>query len=234
MLEELAEPREVALRRGDVAVRLDRVEPGHLAVDVTRDPPVRGRPRDHDVVPRAVGQHAEGGLHGAGAVLDIHALVAHRIAVVGARTVGDRVADPDVAVAQHQPPTGDRVATDGHVVELQVPRLQGVVRRGAEVGQLPHLAVDDRRRHTLVVEQRRVGGEPLLPHQLLVPEPALIVAESRVSGTWDRAHRSVVSHPVSLPRGDLAWQPWTHRSGCRHSSTTPRSSRRRALPSTRQ
>ena len=167
VLQELAEPGEVALRRGDVAVRLDRVEPGDLAVDVAGDPAMGGGTRDHDVVTGAVGQHSEGGLHGAGAVLDVHALVAHGVAVVGARTVGDGVADPDVAVAQHQPPAGDRVATHGHVMELEVPRLERVVRCGPEVGQLPHLAVDDRRRDALrgraARSRRRTPPPPSAP-----------------------------------------------------------------------
>ena len=59
VLEELAEPGEVALRRRDVAVRLDGVEPRDLAVDVARQPAVRGRPRDQHVVAGAVAEHAE-------------------------------------------------------------------------------------------------------------------------------------------------------------------------------
>ena len=70
----------------------------------------------------------------------------------------------------------------GQVVQLEVARLQRVVRRGREVGQLPGLAVDDRRRDAAVVEQRGVGGEALLPHQLLVAERALRRRGTRCAG----------------------------------------------------
>ena len=126
VLEQLPVAGQVALRRRDVAVRLDRVELARLG----RHPAVRGRARDDHVVAGAVGQHPEHGLDGAGAGLDVDALVADRVAVVRRRVdAGDDVPDPDVAVAQHQPPAGDRrPCRVGELVQLEVPRLQRVVR----------------------------------------------------------------------------------------------------------
>ena len=197
VLQELPEPGEVALRRGDVAVGLDRVEPTGLA----RPPPVGGGPRHDDVVTGPVGQRPEHGLHDPGAGLDVDALVADRVAVVGRLPgVRDDVADPDVVVAEHEPPTGDRVRGDAILeepVQLQVPRLERVVGGAGLVGQLPYLAVDDRRRNAAVVEQRGVRGEALLPHQLLAVEVALGVAVLGVPLGRDGTDAAVVSHESS-------------------------------------
>ena len=51
-----------------------------------------------------------------------------------------------------------------------------------------------RRRDAAVVEQRGVRGEALLPHQLLVVEPALGIAVLRVALGGDRADAPVVGH----------------------------------------
>ena len=199
VLEELAEPRQVALRRRDVGVGLDRVQPRLLG----RQPPMRRRARDQHVVTGAVGQHPERRLDGAGAGLDVDTLVADRVAVVRRGGRRDDVRDPHVAVAEHQPAAGHRVHPGGRacreVVQLEVARLERVVRRRALVGQVPDLAVDDRRRHAGVVEQRRVRREPLLPHQLLEPEPSLRVAMRGVPGGREVADGSVVRHVPTLP-----------------------------------
>ena len=73
----------------------------------------------------------------------------------------------------HDVDPADRVLVGEQVVQLQVPGQQRVVRRGRQVGQLPGAGVEDRGRQPAVVEQRGVGGEPLLAHQLLVVQPAL-------------------------------------------------------------
>ncbi len=153
-----------------------------------------------DVVAGPVGQHAEHRLDGAAALLDVHALVADRVAVVRRDRVGDDVGDPHVAVAEHQPPAlhgVDRplgVLGPEQPVQLEVPRLERVVRGDGQVGQLPDLAVDDRRRHAAVVEQGGVGGEALLPHQLLEAQRAVLVAERGVPLLRDLADLAVVRH----------------------------------------
>jgi hypothetical protein len=81
VLEELAVAGEVALRRRDVAVRLDRVEPQRGAVRRRRHPPVRGRPRDHHVVTGVDLEMAEDRLDGGRAALDVDHLVADGVAV---------------------------------------------------------------------------------------------------------------------------------------------------------
>src|SRR4051794_19767787 len=66
------------------------------------------RPVTH-VVPTADLQHAEGGLDGGGAALDVDAFVAGGVAVVRRGLRGDGVGDADVGVAEHEPAAGDRV-----------------------------------------------------------------------------------------------------------------------------
>ncbi len=191
VLEELPEARQVALGRVDVAVGLDGVEPARLG----GHPAVGGRARDHDVVAGAVGHDAEDGLDGAGAVLDVDALVADGVAVerrgVGA---GEDVGDPDVVVAEDQAATLDRAGAGLEVVQPQVARLERVVGRARLVGELPRPAVDERRRHAVVVEQGGVGGEALLPHQLLEVESALGIAVLGVPLRRDGSRAPVVRH----------------------------------------
>src|SRR3712207_883223 len=76
-------------------------------------------------------------------------------------------------------------------------RDQRVVRRRGLVVHVPHLAVDDRRRHPAVVQQRGVGGEAFLPHELLAEQPALVVAVLDVPLGRDVTHPPVVRHPPS-------------------------------------
>ena len=61
-------------------------------------------------------------------------------------------------------------------------------------GELPDLAVGDRARHAAAVEQRGVGREALLAHQLLAEEVAVVVAELRVALAGQPAECSVVGH----------------------------------------
>ena len=191
VLEQLAVPRQVALGRGHVAAGLDRVEPRRLG----RHPAVGGGARDHHVVAGSVGHGPEDRLHHPAAGLDEDALVTHGVAVVRRGLgAGAHVGDPHVVVAQQQPPTGDGVGGGGQVGQPEVAGLEGVVRRARLVGQLPHGAVHDGRRHPPVVEQRGVAGEALLPHQLLVVEPAVGVAVLGVSLARHLAEPSVVGH----------------------------------------
>ena len=79
------------------------------------------------------------------------------------------------AVAEHETTAPDDVDVGDlvdveEVVQLEVQGLERMVRRGGEVSGMPLLRVDDPRRQVAVVEQRRVGGEALLPHQLLEGE----------------------------------------------------------------
>jgi hypothetical protein len=77
MLEQLAEARQVAAWRRDVAVRLDGVGLHRSA----RDPAMRCRARHDQVVARSERQVPEHGLEHALAGLDEHALVAGRVAI---------------------------------------------------------------------------------------------------------------------------------------------------------
>ncbi len=203
MLEQLPVAREVALRRRDVGVGLDRVQPARLS----RHPAVVGRARDQHVVLGPVGDRPEDRLDRARAGLDVDALVADGVAVERRRRrAGDDVADPDVVVAEHHPPALDGARTVAlarrreEPVQREVARLERVVGRAGLVGQLPDLGVDDRRRDAPVVEQRRVGREALLPHQLLAVEVAVGVAVLDVALGRDRADAAVVRHGARLGR----------------------------------
>jgi hypothetical protein len=137
-----------------MAVRLDGVEPRRLG----GTPAVGGRAGKEHVVPGPVAEHAEDRLDGAAALLDVHALVADGVAVVRRHLVRDHVADPHVAVAEHQAPALHRVGParlDGcrESVQPEMARLQRMVRRQSLVRHVPHLAVHDRGGDAGVVEQ---------------------------------------------------------------------------------
>ncbi len=207
VLEELAVLRQVALGRRDVRVGLDRIRPQRVARRSPRHPPVRRRPRDDDVVTRADVERAEHRLDPPPPALDEHALVADPVAIPRRRQRRHRVRDAHVAVPEHQPSTGDGVGAPHRrrveqVVQPQMPRDQRVVRRRRQVTDLPFARIGDRRRDVAVVEQRRVGREALLTHQLLVIEAALLPARRRlpvlgVPLVRDAAHPLVVRHRVS-------------------------------------
>ncbi|MEH3032486.1 MAG: hypothetical protein PGN07_00220 [Aeromicrobium erythreum] len=202
MLEQLAEAREVAPGRGDVAVGLDRVEPARTGSRVGHPPVGRGA-GDHDVVAGAVRQRAEDGLDRPVACLDVDALVADRVAVVPGGSARHDVADADVAVAEDEAAVGHRVGLVGRgvveeVVQRQVPGLERVVRGRRLVRDLPDLARDDRRGDGAVVEQGGVGGEPLLAHELLVEQGAVGVAELGVALAGHGPDLAVVRHREDL------------------------------------
>lgn len=197
VLEELPELRQVTLGRNDVTVRLDCVRAQRFRS--LRHPAVGGRHRDQDVVARAGVQGAEHGLDDRLAGLDVHHLVAERVAVQRRLLGGHHVRQAHVGVAQDQPAAGHDVRfrpdlLGEEVVQLQVPRLERVVRSGGLVAQLPHGRVDDGRRDVAVVEQRRVGGEALLAHQLLEVEPAFLVPVLGVTLRRNVAELSVERH----------------------------------------
>jgi hypothetical protein len=131
--------------------------------------------RQLDEVAGLVGHLAEECLDCAGTGLHEDALVPHRVAVVRGHLAGHRVGDADVAVAQHESPVVDDVhalplLTGNEVGQAQVSWAQRVVGHRGRVGQLPDLGVDDRRWHAAVVQQRGVGREALLTHELLAQQ----------------------------------------------------------------
>ncbi len=207
VLEQLSVLREVPLRGCDVRVGLDRIRAQGIPRGPARNPPVRRRPRDHDVVARTDVERAEHRLDPRPAPLHEDALVADPVAVPGTRERRHRIRDAHVAVAEDEPPSGHRVGPSHRgrveeVVQAQVPRDQRMVRRGRQVADRPRAGVGDRRRDVAVVEQRRVGREALLPHQLLVVEGALLPARRRpavlgVPLVGDAAHPLVVRHCCS-------------------------------------
>ena len=194
VLEQLPVAREVALGRRDVAVGLDRVEPAGLR----RQPAVGGGTGQQHVVTAPVGERPEDRLHGPTARLDVDALVTDRVAVERRGLgPGDHVGDADVVVGQDEPTAGDRVRAGRPLeepVQPEVSRLERVVGDPRLVGELPHVGADDRRGHPAVIEQRGVGREALLPHQLLVVQPAFGVAELGVPLGRDLADLPVVRH----------------------------------------
>ena len=193
VLQELPLARQVASRRPDVAGRL-----GHQRAQLAlRYPSVGGRRGDDDVVAGSDRQAAEDGLYQGGAALDVHALVADRVAVQRGRLVGYRVGDPDVAVGQQVLATEHRVGGRGRAVELvrlEVPRLERMVGTTVEHRAVEDLAGHDGGRQVPVVEQRGVGGEALDAHQLLGVEPAVRSPELGVALARDLADLPVVGH----------------------------------------
>jgi hypothetical protein len=192
VLQELALRRQVALRRPDVAARLQREE-----VDLAVRPDAVGaRRRDDEVVAVADLEAAVDRVDGRGAAVDVEQLVAGRVAVQRAgRGRGDE-ADGDVVVAEQPPPVGDRVGVPAElqVLRLERPRLERVVRGERAAVLLDGDSVDDRRRQAAVVEQRGVGGEALDAHQLLGVEPAVRLPERGVPLVRDLAYSPVVRH----------------------------------------
>jgi hypothetical protein len=79
-------------------------------------------------------------------------------------------------------------------VELEVAGEEWRVGGRALVGQGPGSRVDDRRRDLPVVEQRGVGEEALLAHQLLVVERAVRLPVLGVPLARDVADAAVVRH----------------------------------------
>ncbi len=198
VLEQLPEPGQVAAWRRDVAVALDRVEAQRLP---RHHPAVRGGARDDRVVTRADLEIPEDRLQPPLPGLDEGALVTGGVAVVGRGAPGDHIAQPHVAVAEQQPAAGHRVDPAGievgeELVRREVARQQRGVRHRGLVGQLPCPRVDQRGRNAPVVEQRGVGGEPLLAHQLLAVEAAV---GAPVLGVPLGGH---VSHPLVVRHSD--------------------------------
>jgi hypothetical protein len=106
------------------------------------------------------------------------------------------VRDPAVVVGEQRLPAEHRVGTDAvELVGLQMPWFQRAV--GGAVGRLrrvERLGVDDRGRGVPVVEQRRVGREALLPHQLLGIQSTFRGAELRVTLAGHTAQTAKIWH----------------------------------------
>ena len=202
VLEQLAVAGQVALRRRDVAVGLDGVE--RAPALHRRHPPVGRRARDDDVVAGAASSSvAEDGLDGGRAGLDVDALVADRVAVERATAhAGDDVGESArrrCRARSRRPVTASTPVAPSSNSSCSS-RWRGVSGwLGARPGRAAPTAshVDDRRRDAAVVEQRRVGGEALLPHQLLVVQVPLGGAVLGVPLGRDAAGSAVVRHVVS-------------------------------------
>ena len=149
VLEQLAIPAEVALRRRDVAVGLDAVGPERVGGILDGEPPVRRRARDDDVVALGDIEGTEDRLEASRAALDVDTLVADGIAVPGAGSGRDGVGDPHVTVAEDEPAARDHVGRlHGRVVEevvqLEVAGRQGLVRGRRLVPTAPRPATQRR------------------------------------------------------------------------------------------
>ena len=201
VLEQLAVAGEVALRRGDVAARLDRVETRGLAL--AQHPPVDRRAGDDRVVALGDLERAELRLEQRGSALDVDALVTDGVLVQRGREPDVGVGDAHVTVAEDEPTTGHRVRPGSllvgeEVVEPEVPGEQRLVGRERLVGQLPRSRPDDARRDVPVVEQRAVGAEALLAHELLGEDAAVGVLEEGVPLVRHGSDLAVVGHGLSF------------------------------------
>ena len=72
---------------------------------------MRRRARDHDVVALRHVEGPEDRLDPGAAALEVDALVADPVAIVGTRGVGHDVEQADVGIAEDEPPTRDDVDT---------------------------------------------------------------------------------------------------------------------------
>src|SRR5690625_697351 len=197
VLEQLAIAGEVAPGRSNVAGRLDAV--GAYGARTRRDPAVRRRPRDNDVVTGPDVEVPEHRLHGGRAVLDVHTLITRGVPVERGGRRGDDIADAHVTIAQYQAPRGDdvgccRVFVREQAVQHQMPGEQRLVRRGALFGQRPWPGVDQSRGHAGVIEQRRVRGEALLADQLFKVQRPVWAPMLSVPFGWDVSDTAVVRH----------------------------------------
>ena len=211
VLQELALRGEIPLRRADVAVGLDDVEPGGLGAG---DPAVDDGAGDEHVVALGHVEGAQLGLDAGRAAFDVDQLVAQGVLVQRRIAPRHDVRQPHVGVAEQQAAAADRVDAGGgvrgeEVVRPQVPRQQGRVGGQGLVRELPAAGADDRGRDAPVVEQRGVGGEALLADEFLIAEGALLVGVHRVPMAGDRPDLAVIGHncllggdvsPATIPR----------------------------------
>jgi hypothetical protein len=182
-----------------VAGGLDRVQPQRGLAG--GQPAVGGGPGHDHIVALADLDAAEDALQHALAGLDVDALVADPVAVQRRGEPGGDVGDPDVGVAQQGPAVPDRVGlppalAGEQVVQPEVVGLERMVGFALVIGEIPDPAVDQRGGQIPVVQQRGIGEEALLPHQLLEVQPALRVPVLRVPLGRDRPGAAVVDHVV--------------------------------------
>lgn len=176
----------------------------HAALVSRGHPAMRGRHGQQHVVAGLGLEGAEHGLDVRGARLDVDHLVAHHVAIERRGLLGHGIRDAHVGVAEDHPAAGDDVgvvpdALREQIVQLQVPRLERMVRSRGLLRHRPFAGFDDRRRDVLVVQQRGIGREAFLTHQLLVVEVAVVVAVLGVTLGRDDAELSVERHG-SAPR----------------------------------
>src|SRR5450759_4095953 len=234
MLEQLTVLAQVALWWGNVRARLDAVGAQRLLSGGY--PTVGRRSRNDQIVATGNVKTTEYSLDSSGAALDEHALVTNSIAIERAWRVSHDVGDPNVPVAQNELSAGHRVNPspgfiDEEVVQLEVTRQQGVVgRRRQRVPEVPRSGLADGRGKVPVIEQRRVRGEALLPHQLLVEETAISGAVLRVPLVGHVADPLVVRH--GRPRIDGVRWTDDHLSSAQTRSTAipSRADRRHPTP----
>ena len=228
VLEQLPVARQVPLRRRDVAVRLDRVEPrlARPAPSGAWSPAARARSRRSGRAARRTPSRR--------CRCPARRRRTRRRRRCGSTATARRPRRRRSARRRCRAPAGGPAPASSRdvvgveqPVQLEVPRLERVVRGHGQVRQLPDLAVDDRRRDAAVVEQRGVGGEPLLAHQLLVAERALLVAERGVPLRRDLADLPVVRHQIppiierSRPLCAVLARVTPCRATCHQSSTRP-------------
>ena len=180
------------------------MHPQRLVRGRCRDPAVGRRPRDHHVVAPTDLQRTEHGLDAGAAALDVHALVADRVAVPRAGLGRHDVAEPHVLVAQQQPPAGHRVRA-----RRPPPRRRascgfrclgssGWLGVSREVAQVPLAHLVDGRGDVAVVEQRGVGEEALLAHELLEVQAAVLAPMLDMPLRGDVPDHPVVRHHRSF------------------------------------
>ena len=175
-------------------------------------PAVEDAARDHHVVAGAVAQLAERGLEHPVAFHDEDDLVALRVAVedgVFLARPDERERDVGVEQQRHAVAHGARPGREPRGPEVPVPHHALGLGRPLERGQRPHAL--DGRGQPQVVEQRRRPGEALVADQLLVVDPAALLAEGDVALLGYAPQLVVDGHSAlrlrgahSIPRGGRA------------------------------
>ena len=207
-----------AARCGEL--RLDAVDPQRLLGRALRDPAVRRRPRDDEVVALGHVERAEDRLDPRPPALDVDALVADPVAVPRAGSPGHGVRDAHVAVAEDEATAGDDVGVlhvlgVEQVVQLEVPRHQRVVGRRRQVADRPTRARRRRSRGCCggraARSRRRSPPPPSAPRSRARPACRGRPAGGAGCAAWAGCCPSpVVRHQVHLGRGLASVGPSVH------------------------